>query len=308
MITTRIDAITKIGIEYQGEIIPAPKSAKIELTADCNYKCDFCVKSIRPGGGQMDRTLYSRIIRELRDAGVEELGLFYIGESFLVKWLPDAIREAKAVGFPYIFLTTNGSAATPDRVRECMDAGLDSLKFSINFSDFQQFEAYAHVGSQLYRKALANAKAARAVRDDGGCACGLYASSIQFDGAQGDAMRAIMEDIRPYMDECYWLPLYGMSGASLANGLQPGPGNPGRVGALRDPLPCWAVFTEAHITAQGKLVACCFGSGMDGDLVMADMAECSFMDGWNSPKYQSLRRAHLAKDVRGTGCEGCVAG
>lgn len=308
MITTRIDAITKISEEYQGEILPAPKSAKVELTANCNYKCDFCVKSTRPSGGHMDRALYSRIIMDLRDSGVEELGLFYIGESFLVPWLPDAIREAKTIGFPYVFLTTNGSAATPDRVRECMAAGLDSLKFSINFADSQQFEAFAHVGSRLYRKAIANAKSARQVRDDGGYKCGLYASSIAFDGEQGEAMRAVMADIRPYMDECYWLPLYGMGGASKANGLSPGPGNPGRLGAMRDPLPCWAVFTEAHITVDGKLAACCFGTGMGGDLVMGDLNTDIFMDGWNSAKYKALRRAHLAKDVRGTGCEGCVAG
>ena len=81
----------------------------------------------------MDRYQYSRLIREMRDAGVEELGVFYIGESFTCKWLPDAIAEAKKIGFPYVFLTTNGSAATPDRVEACMKAGLDSLKFSINF-------------------------------------------------------------------------------------------------------------------------------------------------------------------------------
>ena len=33
--------------------------------------------------------------------GVEELGVFYLGESFLCPWLPEAIRFAKQdVGFP----------------------------------------------------------------------------------------------------------------------------------------------------------------------------------------------------------------
>lgn len=308
LITDRIDAITRIAPEYLKTSIPAPKSAKIEITADCNYKCSFCVKSIRPDNGQMNRDLYSKIILDMRDAGVEELGVFYIGESFTCKWLPEAIREAKEAGFPYVFLTTNGSAATPERVKECMEAGLDSLKFSINFSDSEQFKAVAQVSPRLYEKAIANLKAAHKVRDDGGYKCGLYASSIAFDGAQGDKMRAIMDDIRPYVDEAYWLPLYGMSGASKEHGFKPRPGNPGRLDAMRDPLPCWAVFTEAHITADGKLAACCFGSGLDGDLCMADLNEVSFMDGWNSDKYKKLRQAHLSKDVRGTACEGCMAG
>jgi molybdenum cofactor biosynthesis enzyme MoaA len=78
----------------------------------------------------MDKSLYRRIIAEMRADGVEELGLFYLGESFLVKWLPEAIRDAKEVGFPYVFLTTNGSLATAKRTAACFNAGLNSLKFS----------------------------------------------------------------------------------------------------------------------------------------------------------------------------------
>lgn len=307
MITERIDAITHIRREYQKEILPAPRSVKIEITANCNYKCSFCVKSLREESGAMDRNLYSRLLREMRAAGVDELGVFYIGESFTCKWLPEAIREAKEVGFPYVFLTTNGSAATPERVRACMGSGLDSLKFSINFADDSQFSDVAQVSPNLYHKAISNLKAARRVRDEGGYKCGLYASSIAFDGEQGEKMRAIVEDIKPYVDEFYWLPLYGMSGASKEHGFQPKPGNPGRLGAMREPLPCWAAFTEGHITADGKLAACCFGSGLDGGLMMADLNEISFMEGWNSLKYQELRKAHLSKDVSGTACEGCMA-
>jgi hypothetical protein len=306
-ITERIDAITKITERYLGEVIPAPKSVKIEITATCNYECAFCVKSIRNDDGHMDRALYSRLLREMRAAGVEELGVFYIGESFTCKWLPDAIREAKEVGFPYVFLTTNGSAATPDRVWQCMEAGLDSLKFSINFHSAQQLADVAKVSPRYWQKAIDNLKAARKVRDDHGFKCGLYASSIKFDGAQGAAMRAVIDEIRPYVDEAYWLPLYGMSGASKAAGWKPQPGNPGRLDAMREPLPCWAVFTEGHITHDGKLAACCFGDGLDGGLIMADLNEVDFLTGWNSEAYQALRRAHLAKDVRGTACESCAA-
>ena len=307
-ITARIDAITRIPTEYRHPVIPAPRSVKIELTANCNYKCGFCVKSLRPDNGAMDRAFYSRIIREMRDAGVEELGLFYIGESFLCPWLPDAIAEAKEIGYPYTFLTTNGSAATPKMVGECMRAGLDSLKFSLNFIDGQQLSDVAQVTPRFFEQAIAHLIAARQIRDSGGFATKLYASSIAFDGEQGEKMRAVVERIRPYVDEHYWLPLYGMSGASKAAGWKPKPGNPGRLDAMREPLPCWAVFTEGHITKDGQLAACCFGSGSDGDLLMADLNEVGFMEGWNSVAYQTLRAAHLAGDVSKTACAECAAG
>lgn len=269
--------------------------------------CGFCVKSLRDDDSSMDRAFYSRVIREMRAAGVEELGMFYIGESFTCKWLPEAIAEAKAVGFPYVFLTTNGSASTPKLVRRCFEAGLNSLKFSINFYDLEQFEEVANVKRHLYLKAINNLKEAFAIREVGGYDCGIYASSIAFDGEQGEKMRQIVADIRPYVDEHYWLPLYGMSGAAENIGWKPQPGNPGRLDAMRPPLPCWAVFTEGHITAKGELAACCFGNGIDGGLVMADLNKTDFLTGWNSVAYQSLRSAHLSGDVSNTACRDCAA-
>ena len=307
-ITDRIDAVTSIPERYRSEVIPAPRSCKIEITAECNYACSFCVRSIRKISGEMDRALYSRVIRELRAAGVEELGVFYIGESFICKWLPEAIAEAKAVGFPYVFLTTNGSAVTSSRVQACFEAGLDSLKFSINFSDGQQLAAITGKSAALWERAIGNLKDARRIRDLGNYPCRLYASSIAFDGEQGEKMRRVIEDVQDYVDEMYWLPLYGMSGATKAAGWKPQPGNPGRLGAMREPLPCWAVFTEAHVTADGLLAACCFGTGIDGDLIMADLKQVDFMTGWNSEAFQALRRAHLARDVSGTACAECAAG
>jgi radical SAM protein with 4Fe4S-binding SPASM domain len=311
MITSRIDNITRISSQYLGTTLPAPKSVKLELTATCNYRCNFCTRSLHEDSGDMERGLYSKIIRDLRQAGVEELGLFYIGESFVCKWLPEAIKEAKDVGFPYVFLTTNGSAATPQRVRACMEAGLDSLKFSLNFYSAAQLAEIAKVSPHFWRRAIENLKLARAIRDEGNgnqsFKCGLYASSIAFDGEQGDRMRAVVEEIKPYVDEWYALPLYGMSGASKAAGWKPQPGNPGRLENMRDPLPCWSVFTEGHITKDGLVSACCFGNGATDSLCMGDLKEQPFMQIWNNEKYRDLRQAHLNKDVSKTACAECAA-
>jgi len=75
--------------------------------------------------------------------------------------------------------------------------------------------------------------------------------------------------------------------------------------ALRDPIPCWAAFTEGHITYDGKLSACCFDH--NDLLTMGDLNNQSFIEAWNSDKFQSLRQAHLNNDLTGTACERCVA-
>lgn len=310
-ITERIDAITEIPPEYHTPAPPCPRSVKIELTARCNFACAFCARSMRLRDQRdMDRNLFERLLLEMREAGVEEIGLFYLGESFLVPWLPEAVHFAKRVaGYPYVFLTTNGSLATPQRVEACMAAGLDSLKFSLNYADEHQFVEIARVKRVLYGQILANVKAAFRVRQDGRYACGLSASYIQYDGEQGERMKAVVEEVRTYVDEVYALPLYSQAGLvseeESERGWAPTPGNRGRVGALRDPLPCWALFTAGHVTWDGKLSACCFDH--DGRFHMGDLKKQSFMEAWGSPRFAELRTAHLARDVRGTVCERCVA-
>ena len=306
MISDRIDAITSIPQKWRGEVIPAPKSVKISITETCNYSCRFCTKSINKSSGDMDRALFSRLIREMRDAGVEECGLFFIGESFLCSWLPDAIAEAKSIGYPYVFLTTNGSAATPERVKACMKAGLDSLKFSMNYYSGAQLKSVAQVTPRFWRQSIDNLKSAASIKEWGNFKCNIYASSIAFDGEQGKQMQAVVDEIKPYLSEHYWLPLFSMNGASKSHGMKPGAGNPGRLAAMREPLPCWSV-TSAHIDREGFLVACCFGDTPDHGHRMADLKTMSFMEGWNSEAFVKLRRAHIAKDVTGTACETCIA-
>jgi MoaA/NifB/PqqE/SkfB family radical SAM enzyme len=307
-ITARIDRITRLDGEHRSPAPPVPRSVKIELTARCDFQCFFCASALRlRDKADIDRAFFERILREMRALGVEEIGLFYLGESFLCSWLPEAVRFAKReCGYPYVFLTTNGRLATPERVRACMDAGLDSLKFSFNFADAEQFMQVTNVRKIDFHRVEENLKAARRVRDEGGYACGVYASSIRYDDEQLVRMRAAVERILPHVDEHYWLPLYGQAGlTSGARGTVPTAGNQGRIGALRKPLPCWSLFTEGHITWDGRLSACCFDH--DGRFEMGDLNRQGFAEAWHSATFQRLRAANLAEDVRGTACEKCIA-
>lgn len=314
-ITDRIDAVTEIPPSHRLAAPPAPRSVKIELTARCNLACSFCARSMMlRRQTDMDRALFERLAVEMRQAGVEELGLFYLGESFLLPWLAEAVAFAKSdAGYPYVFLTTNGTLATALKVDACMRAGLDSLKFSFNYADAGQFEAIARVKGRLFGTIETNLEAARVIRDrvhdETGHRCGLYASYIEYDGEQGRRMVETIERIAPLVDEVYALPLYSQAALvtedEVGQGWRPTAGNRGRAAALREPLPCWSVFTEGHVTWDGRLSACCFDH--DGRFHMGDLTKDSFLDCWNSPAFTALRAAHLRRDVRGTACESCIA-
>ena len=250
----------------------------------------------------MSQAMYARLVDELRMVGVEQLGLFYIGESMLCEWLPEAIRYAKEVAhFPYVFLTTNGLSATPDRLRACMAAGLDSIKFAFNWSDEHQFQRVTGVPAVEYDRALENLKSARWIRDDveheTGHRCSLYASSLLYDGEQSHRVQEMLQGIEKCVDHHYWLPLFGHCGL-------PGPQLAGRPVPVKN-LPCWGLFTEAHITVDGKLSACSLDAS--SRFHMGDLREMSFIEAWHSSAFQALRSRHLDGNVKGTACQSCIA-
>lgn len=315
-ITERIDAITHLPAERLSPILPAPRSVKIELTGRCNFACSFCARGEKlRRQDDMDEAFYRRIVPEMREAGVEELGMFYLGESFLCDWLPDAIAHAKSVGFPYVFITTNGALVSRGKADAVFRAGLDSMKFSFNFSDADQFAKVTNVKRSLFERVRINITAARLARDDvakeTGHRCGLYASYIQYDGEQGERMKPAIRWLETQVDQVYALPLYNQAGfckkkiRDQHDDWKPTAGNMGRIGGLVPPLPCWALFSEGHISWNGALTGCCFSHTPDFDF--GDLNKMSFMDAWNSPAAQRLRSANLALDVRGTACEHCVA-
>ncbi len=80
-ITLRIDNVTGIPPSHRAEVIPPPRSVKVELTSRCNYVCSFCVKSLLPSNDDMKREDFSRWMRDLHSYGVVEAGMFFLGES-----------------------------------------------------------------------------------------------------------------------------------------------------------------------------------------------------------------------------------
>jgi len=269
-----------------------PKRVHIELTSRCDLQCLHCAGAMHEREkGDMDYAFFLRTIASLRRFGVRELGLGYFGEPFLCRWLPEAIGHAKHDGgFERVFVVTNGRLATPERVRDCIEAGLDSLEFSANYAGPDQFHYISGAPEQDFWKLEVNLTAARIVRDEvearTGHRCALIASSLRFDEQQPARMRRALERIRASADEHRWRPVRGPFGA-------------------RAPVPCAALFEEAHISYDGKLLACPFDHQRRFEV--GDLNRETFVDAWHGSRFGALRAAHLAGDTHGTPCEGCAA-
>ena len=326
-ITDRIDAVTKIGDLRlkMGGIQPAPKSVKIELTARCSLRCKYCAVRTRTKKPKPDMDFYyfQKITEDMRISGVEEIGLFYLGESFMNPiLLVDAIKWCKRLGFQWLFLTSNAVNADPLAVRQCMDAGLDSLKWSVNWADLKQFQEITGGSEAQFVHALEHIREAWQERaKNGGFNTIISASSILYEGEQLKKMQTMLdENVRPFVDKHYWLPLYQMSmykdKLEKELGYIPTAGNCGRIDdttmqPTTPKLPCWCTITEGHVRVDGGLSACGFGADDRFDMGILDGT--NFMRQWNSPKFVELREAQLRtlkegqNALKGTICEVCVA-
>jgi pyruvate-formate lyase-activating enzyme len=331
-IIDKIDAVTKIGetrVKMGGIQLP-PKSVKIELTNRCNLVCKFCAVRTRgtKGVDEMDLGVFKVLTKEMRISGVEEIGLFYLGESFMApQLLIEACKYVKQeLRFPWVFLTSNAVMAKPEHVMELMKAGLDSLKWSANCYDEHQYKAITGGSKELFLQSLQNIRRAWKVRENmhkEGLTVNtlLSASSILYDSHQEEAMLDFIDEhIEPYVDKHYWLPIYSMGmhqeRIQKEMGYIPTIGNMGRIDEdsklpNRSPLPCWAAFTEGHVRVDGGLSACCFGSDAKFDMGILDGT--NFMQAWNSGTFQVLREAQIRTIEEGPGaltntcCKVCVA-
>lgn len=302
-ITERISRTYRVPPECLSETPPMPKSAKIEVTSRCDFKCFFCEHTFSADKhADIDPDLLYKILREMAEAGVEEVGLFWIGESLLVKRLPEYVAYAKSLGFKNVYLTTNGRLATPARAEALIEAGLDSIKFSVSGSNRRNYITVT--GVDAFDKVMRNIKHVwnyRGARKKPG----IFASSYH-DLSNPAEYEAIKKLVEPYVDEHYPLRLYGSRKVDTENGNSQIVRMPSEVGRrLQEMLPCWSLFTLPHINHNGFMSACFCDP--DKKLFMGDLKQVSFREAWHSEKFRALRRAHLKRDVNETPCESCIA-
>jgi hypothetical protein len=219
-----------------------------------------------------------------------------------VKSLPEYVAFAKKIGIKYVFITTNGRLATPDRIEKLFDSGLDSIKFSINAGSREAYLAVSGVDG--FDQVISNIKHAWQHRGERKKPS-IYASSA-FDPTNKEEYDRIHTIIGSYVDQHYPLPLYGNRKITKVNGQYLTVSIPREeMRTLKSWLPCWALFTEMHINFDGQMSACY--CDLDEKLYMADLKRMSLMEAWHSEKFIALRKQHLLKYVAGTVCESCIA-
>jgi GTP 3',8-cyclase len=127
------------------EVLPlsTPLVIFIEPARSCNFKCGYCYHSFSRNKinelniineGIMEFDLYTKVIDDIKSFPdkIKCLHLTSCGEPLLNKKLPEMIRYAKESNkFERINIVTNGILLNPKLNLKLIDAGLDSIKISI---------------------------------------------------------------------------------------------------------------------------------------------------------------------------------
>ena len=138
------------------DVPPFPREITLDINNRCNHKCFFCANPKIKNYNQLDLDLAFDLMKQGIENGCTDLALQALGEPFMDKRLPEFVREGKRLGYDYIYLNTNGALANSKRAKPVIDAGCDSIKFSINANNKEDFKK-VH-GYDDFDKVLENLK------------------------------------------------------------------------------------------------------------------------------------------------------
>ena len=282
------------------ETPPFPHNMLMELTNVCNHKCVFCgYKDMKRKKRMCDKGIMLDLMKQAYENGTRDIGFYMIGEPLMCKDLSEYIARAHELGFEYIYLTTNGALADLDRMKELIEAGLNSVKFSVNGATRETYLA-VH-GKDDFNVAKDNIKALRNYTKENNIDIPIFVSFVK-NGINKDDIHVLHDVFDDFVDQIYIVPCTNQAGGMLeliSNGvmaetdLLPG-----------STVPCEMIFNRLHITCEGYLNACC--ADVNGYLSAVDLHTNTLLEAWNSATMINLRRRHLHSELGQTLCRHCV--
>lgn len=288
---------------------PLPSSLNLELNNTCNQKCFFCpfhgeYAKHKVKNAVMDKERAKTILAHAANVGIgrKELGLYLAGEAFLYKDLAEIIAYAKDLGFPYIFLTSNGVLADLEKMKRLIDAGLDSIRFSINAADRETYRIYH--GTDHFDVVKENIKRLNDYIKDNDKNIITSISCVLTKETLGTKER-FSKEFSEYVDEIVFFPL-SLSRMVDDTSIKAKYAIQSMEEAEIDPeYVCPLLFNTMYINAEEWVVPCC--EAYDTMFAFGKLDDsCNFEEIWNNKLYQWYRSIFVNKEPdNGTICHNC---
>ena len=272
----------------------------VEISNSCNNKCIFCAnRKMTRQRGYIKPDLLKKILNDAYNEGVREVGFYTTGEPLLNDSLYDYIRIAKSIGYTYIYITTNGILANLSRMKLLINAGLNSIKFSINACSSSEYKFIN--GSDNFNIVIRNLKEVYNYKKSSGSLIRIFVSYIATKYTY-KTEKEIKTFFKHLCDDVLIVNVRNQSG--LVPEIEHLYINDKHFVRGQRQLPCFYPFFSINVSYEGYLSACC--SDFQNFLSYADLNKINIREGWNNSIIRSLRQKNIEKNVEGTLCYNCI--
>jgi MoaA/NifB/PqqE/SkfB family radical SAM enzyme len=301
----------KFDIDIKNKFIKQiPKNALVELTNACNHACIFCYNpEMKRSISTIDNNVFKSFILKGVSEGLEEVGLYSTGEPFMTKNLHEFIKISKDNGLKRVYITSNGALANLSRVKKALEAGLDSIKFSINAGSKETYKIIH--GHDDFDKVIKNLQDIYHYKKDNKIKLQLLCSFVFTDLTKKEIISFKKKYQKYFDEEIRFVKAANQGGHTkdrseiLTNKMEHEINNHKDLNLEKEFKPCGMLWDRLHLTSEGNLTACCVD--YENDLVYKKFSEKEkIIDQFNSEKITNLRDKHLKNDLKNTICHNCI--
>jgi radical SAM protein with 4Fe4S-binding SPASM domain len=295
----------RLNVNDISELNRFPRFFEIGTFTGCRGDCVYCPNE-EWTTAKMSDELFSKIASEIGEYSdwVEWVCLSRDGEPLSDIKIEDRVKELKDNGVKYVTFSTHAQYLTENRARRLIEAGLDEIRFSIDGSSKETYEAI-RTGLD-FDKVTENVRAFLKLRKE-----------IGYRDDKGDLkpkvhIRAVMMDSNRHEEEewnAYW-------SARVTDSDIVSSKPPHSWGNQMDSLvksesfeeyalsPCVSLFGTMIIHPDGKVPLC--GIDYNTNIELGDMNKSSIKEIWNSEPYEKVRRLHSTGKRNDIDmCKGC---
>jgi radical SAM protein with 4Fe4S-binding SPASM domain len=285
-------------------IPPFPRELTLDINNRCNHRCYFCANPDIEKYAALETDLAFDLMRQGIENGCTDLALQATGEPFFDKRLPNLISEGKRLNYQYIYLNTNGALATAKRAAPVYDAGVDSVKFSINAANREDYKR-VH-GYDDFDKVITNLQWAYEYRNEKQLKMGLHVSFVRNSRSKIDEEN-LEKLIIPYCDNFDFRDVSNQGGTMVklneTESIEP----QNILGSLKQNEMkgrCVYPFNRIVVDPYGYVVPCT--ADFHNKLSIADTRTASLKEIWEGSMFEFLRRRHLTNTIDGIYCNQCL--
>lgn len=280
------------------ELAPAPLDVDIEISSFCNLDCIMCERRrMTRKPMNMSFPLFTAIIDECREMGVDQVKLNLWGESLLNPRFLDMVRYAKDNSDLILQFNTNANILTPDLSKGMIAAGLDKMTVSFDGMSAATYEKIRRKGN--FEQVWANVHALLAAKEEAGSLLPLLTLQII---QTPDTLGEVDDFVAYWTGKVDYVSVTNIS-AVVDQGILSHSVREEKRTAER--VPCAELWQRLSVFADGTVTVCC--SDYQGFLAIGRVGQDRLLDLWHGEKLQELRRKHKAGNLSSLVCDRCTS-